>query len=176
MAQYPPPKENNSIFDTTDFIHEATSGGATGSYLEYPTAQGKETLQEIDVLGNANFSNPITMNSSSSSFRSIYNSNYFLKDISTDATEANLYLNGGDLTYLYTKTGGSHFFISNYLGTLYPLFKITQSGSLSYGNLSLVGGDNNRSFSGSNYLIKDILSSNPTPLKSQIFVELDILN
>lgn len=60
MANYPPPTEDLPIFDSRLFeTNDIPLTIAEGSkyFLNYPVAQGKETLQAIDVFGIANFNN-----------------------------------------------------------------------------------------------------------------------
>jgi hypothetical protein len=62
--QYPPPTEDVPIFDPLLFLEAvviAEGGGGGGSYLNFPFAQGKETMAEMDVTGVANFFSGITM-------------------------------------------------------------------------------------------------------------------
>jgi hypothetical protein len=63
--EYPPPIEDVPIFDPllfleADFALTASAGDAR--YLRFPTAQGKETMQDMDVNGLGTFFNGITMN------------------------------------------------------------------------------------------------------------------
>jgi len=57
MAEYPPPKEIDAIFNPLNFYDTDTSGigggggGGGGSYLNYPVAQGTETLQTTNING-----------------------------------------------------------------------------------------------------------------------------
>ncbi len=54
MSAYPPPKENLPIYNPTDFEYEnipLTLNDAKEYYLEYPTAQGEETLQATIING-----------------------------------------------------------------------------------------------------------------------------
>lgn len=63
MATYPPPTENLPIFDNEVFItgdEPLTYNIAKKKFLRYPTAQGKETLQEIVVNGIADFNQDVT--------------------------------------------------------------------------------------------------------------------
>ena len=58
MATYNPPTEDVPIFDSTLFNTDGaflTASAGDLRYLKYPVAQGKETLQEIDVYGQAKF-------------------------------------------------------------------------------------------------------------------------
>ena len=66
MATYNPPTENLPIFDDSVFQHNnqpLTIAYANNHYLQYPTAQGTENLLDINVAGDATFSNPITTHS-----------------------------------------------------------------------------------------------------------------
>lgn len=65
MSAYPPPKENLPIYNPTDFEWEnipLTLQDAEDYFLKYPTAQGKETLQEIVVNGASTFNDVATIN------------------------------------------------------------------------------------------------------------------
>ena len=63
MAFYPPPTENLPIFDNQVFTASGdealTYNEAKKIFLRYPSAQGKETLQEVDVNGVATFKSNI---------------------------------------------------------------------------------------------------------------------
>jgi hypothetical protein len=62
--QYPPPTEDVPIFDPLLFLEAvviAEGGGGGGSYLNFPFAQGKEQMAEMDVTGVANFFSGINM-------------------------------------------------------------------------------------------------------------------
>lgn len=64
MSAYNPPTENVAIFDSAYFSagdENITQNQADKRYLRYPTAQGKETLQAIDVNGLATFTNKTIM-------------------------------------------------------------------------------------------------------------------
>ena len=54
---YDPPIEDVPIFDASLFVVSTTTSAPSGSYLNFPVAQGKETLQAIDVNGLARFYN-----------------------------------------------------------------------------------------------------------------------
>lgn len=63
--EYPPPLEDVPIFDPLLFLEAdlpLTTSSADTRYLRFPTAQGKETLQDMDVNGLGTFFNGITMN------------------------------------------------------------------------------------------------------------------
>jgi hypothetical protein len=63
--QYPPPTEDVPIFDPLLFLEAVsitTSGGGGGSYLNFPFAQGKETMADMDVTGLGQFFSGITLN------------------------------------------------------------------------------------------------------------------
>ena len=65
MSAYPPPKENLPIYNPTDFEYEnfpLTIEDAKDYFLEYPTAQGNETLSTIIVNGTATFNDVATIN------------------------------------------------------------------------------------------------------------------
>jgi hypothetical protein len=62
MSSYAPPTENVAIFDSINFTSgdiALTQDQADKRYLRFPNAQGKETLQIIDVNGLATFNNNI---------------------------------------------------------------------------------------------------------------------
>lgn len=65
MSAYPPPNENLPIFNPVDFQVPnipLTINDAKDYFLEYPTAQGKETLSSIDVNGASVFNDTATHN------------------------------------------------------------------------------------------------------------------
>lgn len=67
MSAYPPPKENLPIYNPTDFEYEnfpLTINDARDFFLEYPTAQGAETLAEIVVNGASTFNDVAVINDS----------------------------------------------------------------------------------------------------------------
>ena len=67
MSAYPPPKENLPIYNPTDFEFEnipLTIADAKDYYLEFPTAQGKETLQETIINGALTCNDVATINDS----------------------------------------------------------------------------------------------------------------
>ena len=67
MSAYPPPKENLPIYNPTDFEYEnfpLTIQDAKDFFLEYPTAQGAETLSSIIVNGASTFNDVATINDS----------------------------------------------------------------------------------------------------------------
>lgn len=67
MSAYPPPKENVPIYNPKDFEFEnipLTIADAKDYYLEYPTAQGKETLQETIINGALTCNDIATINDS----------------------------------------------------------------------------------------------------------------
>ena len=64
MAQYLPPSENVPIFDTLNFQQgniPLTYNTASQYFLTYPTAQGTENLQAINVAGTSTFNNTLTI-------------------------------------------------------------------------------------------------------------------
>ena len=65
MSSYPPPIENVALFDTALFKESSeavlTVGEANKRYLRYPTAQGTETLQAVNVNGIATFESDVTV-------------------------------------------------------------------------------------------------------------------
>jgi len=65
MATYQPPTENLPIFDPVVFLtgdEALTYNEAVKKFLKYPSAQGKETLQAIDVNGISTFNATSTFN------------------------------------------------------------------------------------------------------------------
>ena len=65
MSAYPPPKENLPIFNPIDFQfvnYLLTINDAKDFFLEYPTAQGEETLSSIIVNGASTFNDQSTHN------------------------------------------------------------------------------------------------------------------
>ena len=67
MSAYPPPKENLPIYNPRDFEYEnfpLTINDAKEFFLEYPTAQGEETLSSIIVNGASTFNDVATINDS----------------------------------------------------------------------------------------------------------------
>lgn len=65
MSDYSPPSEDLPIFDVNVFLtgdEPLTYNQAKKKFLRYPSAQGKETLQEIDVNGLATFNNNVVVN------------------------------------------------------------------------------------------------------------------
>jgi hypothetical protein len=67
MASYPPPNfnENLTIFNTSNWEEAGSTTTSSGNYLEFPVAQGTETLQEIIVNGISTFNQDITVNAPS---------------------------------------------------------------------------------------------------------------
>ena len=64
MSSYIPPSKNLALFDTTVFSNiddSLTIRDADKRYLRFPIAQGKETLQAIDVNGLATFNNTLNV-------------------------------------------------------------------------------------------------------------------
>lgn len=67
MSAYPPPKENLPIYNPRDFEYEnfpLTIEDAKDFFLEYPTAQGAETLASIVVNGASTFNDVAVINDS----------------------------------------------------------------------------------------------------------------
>ncbi len=67
MSAYPPPKENLPIYNPTDFEYEnipLTLNDARDYYLEFPTAQGAETLQQTTINGQLTCNDIATINDS----------------------------------------------------------------------------------------------------------------
>jgi hypothetical protein len=60
---YNPPTEDLPIFDSSVFINDTTT--TSGSYLEFPVAQGTETLQEIIVNGISTFNQDVIVDAPS---------------------------------------------------------------------------------------------------------------
>jgi hypothetical protein len=85
MSSTNPPNPNVSTFNNlywsiTDI--PLTQSQADRRYLKYPVAQGKETLQDIDVNGVANFNQPITMTSATAANRTITTTNLNINNTS----------------------------------------------------------------------------------------------
>jgi len=85
MAEYEPPKETLPIFDPAVFAtgdEPLTYNIAVKKFLKYPSAQGTENLQAINVNGistfnaAANFNKPIVMSSATVADREIESSTY----------------------------------------------------------------------------------------------------
>lgn len=67
MSAYPPPKEILPIFNPTDFQEDnfpLTIQDARGFFLEYPIAQGEETLQSTTINGTLTCNDVATINDS----------------------------------------------------------------------------------------------------------------
>lgn len=67
MSAYPPPKENLPIYNPTDFQEDnfpLTIQDARGFFLEYPIAQGEETLQATIINGQLTCNDVATINDS----------------------------------------------------------------------------------------------------------------
>jgi hypothetical protein len=67
MSAYPPPNENLPIFNPLDFQRPnipLTIDDAKDYFLEYPTAQGEETLSSIIVNGASTFNDTADINDS----------------------------------------------------------------------------------------------------------------
>jgi len=65
MSAYPPPNSNNAIFNPVDFIFNnfpLTINDAKNYFVEYPTAQGTETLLTTIVNGSSTFNDTATFN------------------------------------------------------------------------------------------------------------------
>ena len=65
MSAYPPPLQDLPIYNSVEFIEEnfpLTIQDAKSFFLEYPTAQGAETLQNIVVNGTSAFNSDMTIN------------------------------------------------------------------------------------------------------------------
>lgn len=74
MSYYEPPIETLPIFDTNVFASSdgyITQGQADKRYLRFPSAQGTENLQAINVNGLSNFYDNLTMSNTSSAKRVI---------------------------------------------------------------------------------------------------------
>ena len=80
MAEYYPPTQDIPIFDTTNFIDVTeclTIEKANKKYLEFPYAQGDETLKGVTVEGIANFNAGFSVNGAYSDVNfNNYNSNF----------------------------------------------------------------------------------------------------
>lgn len=67
MAEYSPPIEDLPIFDASVFITEDTElvNKLKNKFVRYPTAQGNNTLQSVQVNGSLNVNGSSTLNGSS---------------------------------------------------------------------------------------------------------------
>ena len=93
MAQYLPPTENVPIFDTSLFNHNTTPltfEDAITKFLTFPTAQGTETLLDVNITGT------LTANGSA-----IFNDPIQLED---GTTQLSAYTGAGALAGAYTTT------------------------------------------------------------------------
>lgn len=95
MAEYEPPTETLPIFDPAVFAtgdEPLTYNIAVKKFLKYPSAQGEESLQAINVNGIAtfnaasNFNKPLTMSSATSADRAITTTNLNITNTSNTAT------------------------------------------------------------------------------------------
>ena len=120
MSSTNPPNPNVSTFNNlywsiTDI--PLTQSQADRRYLKYPVAQGKETLQAVDVNGistfnaAANFNEPIRMTNIANPKRQIFSSNYsFLSSSDKDLTVGTIYNSSADFYYDNDNNNGTHIF------------------------------------------------------------------
>lgn len=130
MASYPLPSENLPIFDASVFNSgdtAITQNQADKRYLRYPTAQGKETLQAIDINGVADFKSSVniegstTMNSSLILTNTVGNdrfinaSIYQLSDVNgtNTNTDSLIYQSSNNLIYDNNVNNSAHIFATN---------------------------------------------------------------
>ena len=120
MSNYDPPKETLPIFDPAVFAtgdEPLTYNIAVKKFLKYPSAQGTENLQAINVNGistfNAasNFNEPIRMTNIANPKRQIFSSNYsFLSSSDKDLTVGTIYNSSADFYYDNDNNNGTHIF------------------------------------------------------------------
>jgi hypothetical protein len=81
MAVYNPPTQNLDIFDA--LVFQSAEGGqldiaqASNYFLRFPTAQGKETLLDVDVTGVATFSDDVNITNGTDTASIQFNSTNF---------------------------------------------------------------------------------------------------
>ncbi len=127
MSSTNPPNPNVSTFNNlywsiTDI--PLTQSQADRRYLKYPVAQGKETLQDIDVNGVANFNQPITMTSATAANRSISSSIYNVKNASNSSI-GNITYTSNSINYQSSISNARHLFTNNTGGTNVDVMEIT---------------------------------------------------
>ena len=127
MSSTNPPNPNVSTFNNlywsiTDI--PLTQSQADRRYLKYPVAQGKETLQAVDVNGVANFNQPITMTSATAANRSISSSIYNVKNASNSSI-GNITYTSNSINYQSSISNARHLFTNNTGGTNVDVMEIT---------------------------------------------------
>jgi len=127
MSSTNPPNPNVSTFNNlywsiTDI--PLTQSQADRRYLKFPVAQGKETLQDIDVNGVANFNQPITMTSATAANRSISSSIYNVKNASNSSI-GNITYTSNSINYQSSISNARHLFTNNTGGTNIDVMEIT---------------------------------------------------
>lgn len=115
MSSTNPPNPNVNTFNNLYWSVSdipLTQSKADKRYLKYPVAQGKETLQAIDVNGVANFNQPITMTGPTANDRLI-RSTYFAINNTSGNSVGNIYAVSNDVIYDNNRNTGKHIFKSN---------------------------------------------------------------
>lgn len=115
MSSTNPPNPNVNTFNNLYWSVSdipLTQSKADKRYLKYPVAQGKETLQDIDVNGVANFNQPITMTGSTSTSRLIRSTNFAINN-TTNNPVGNITASSIDVIYDNNRDTGKHIFKSN---------------------------------------------------------------
>jgi len=155
MSSTNPPNPNVSTFNNlywsiTDI--PLTQSQADRRYLKYPVAQGKETLQAIDVNGVANFNQPITMTSATAANRSISSSIYNVKNASNTSI-GNITYTSNSINYQSSISNARHLFTNNTGGTDIDVMEITANTGVTITKQLLLGGATSldRTISSSNY-------------------------
>lgn len=143
MSSTNPPNPNVSTFNNlywsiTDI--PLTQSQADRRYLKYPVAQGKETLQAIDVNGVANFNQPITMTSATAANRTITTTNLNINNTSNTAVGV---ISGSSSSIFYdnnANSGTHNFYASDAGGTQTNPLNISSSSINANRPLVLAGG------------------------------------
>jgi len=155
MSSTNPPNPNVSTFNNlywsiTDI--PLTQSQADRRYLKYPVAQGKETLQAVDVNGIANFNQPITMTSATAANRSISSSIYNVKNASNTSI-GNITYTSNSINYQSSISNARHLFTNNTGGTDIDVMEITANNGVTITKSLLLGGATSldRTISSSNY-------------------------
>ena len=123
MAIYNPPTENLPIFNARVFIPKPNDGITTAEgdlrYLRFPAAQGSEQLQDINVIGTANFANTVLPTSDGLMPLATDNSN---KMPTTQWVQSAIAAGGGLLTSNNTWTNQNNFTITSNATYSIPAF------------------------------------------------------
>jgi hypothetical protein len=143
MSSTNPPNPNVSTFNNlywsiTDI--PLTQSQADRRYLKYPVAQGKETLQDIDVNGVANFNQPLTMTSATAANRTITTTNLNINNTSNTAVGI---ISGSTNSIFYDNnaiSGTHNFYASDAGGTQTNPLNISSSSINANRPLVLAGG------------------------------------